>query len=302
MRVFVIANSKAGQGVRLPAFLRRLLRVPVREYLGAEDLRRRVEVCFARNGIETEWAETHYAGHARELANAAADKGFDVVVAVGGDGTVNEVVNGLAGTQTALGVIPAGTANLLAGELGLPAEIDAACEVISRKKLRVMDLPFINDRSFAMMAGIGFDAHVVRLVDRRLKGRWGIFSYLIVTFRELMRYRFDPIEVRTDSGEHHSGYYMFVQNARSYGSGYSASPGSLIDDGLMELIIFPRRNLLTVVQYLLSADKSRFDVTLSAVKSVEILSGHDIQIDGDFYGCGPARIGIKPGALRVAVP
>lgn len=302
MRVFVIANSKAGQGVRLPAFLRRILRVPVREYLGLEDLRRCVEACFARSGVEVGWAETQYAGHAKELAQDAAAQGFDVVVAVGGDGTVNEVVNGLAGTETALGIIPAGTANLLAGELDLPAGVEEACAVISGGAMRRIDLPFINDRYFTMMAGIGFDAHVVRLVDRRLKGRWGIFSYLIVTLRELMRYRFERIEVSLDSGEVHSGYYMFVQNARSYGSGYSASPGSRIDDGLMELIVFPRRSLFTVVQYLLSADKSRFDVSLCAVKAVEIKSGHDIQIDGDFFGRGPARIGIRSGALRVVVP
>lgn len=302
MRVLVIANSKAGQGVRLPSFLRRILRVPLREYLELEDLRRRVEAYLGEHDCVVDWAETQYAGHAQQLAKEAADRRFDVVVAVGGDGTVNEVVNGLAGSPTALGIIPAGTANLLAGELGVPADVDKACAVIAGGSVRVIDLPFVNSRYFTMMAGIGFDAHVVRLVDRRLKGRWGIFSYLIVTLRELVRYRFDRIEVRTDSGETKSGYYMFVQNAQSYGSGYSASPGSRIDDGLMELIIFPRRSLFTVVQYLLSAEKGRFDVSISAVRGVDLLSAHDIQIDGDFFGSGPSRIGIKPGFLRVVVP
>lgn len=302
MRVLVIANPKAGQGVRIPAVLRRLMRVPVREYPEPAELRVRVESRLASHGAHVEWAQTNHAGHATDLARHAVARGVEVVVAIGGDGTVNEVVNGLAGSQAALAVIPGGTANLLAGELGIPAGIDAACDVVLQGRRRIIDLPFVNGRYFTMMAGIGFDAHVVRMVDRRLKGRFGMFSYLIVTVREILRYSFHKIHVRTDAGESLSGFYMFVQNAQSYGSGYTASPDSLMDDGVMELIVFPMRSLLTVVQYLLSADKKNFNVQRRTIKSLVLESVHDIQIDGDFFGQGPAQIGMRTGFLTVVVP
>lgn len=302
MRVLVIANPKAGQGLRIPAFLRRLMRVPVREEFSLKDARVRIENFFHSVSMPMEWAETQYAGHGRELAKDAVSRGVNVVIAVGGDGTVNEIINGLAGSQTALGIIPAGTANVLSGELGLPGDIGRACNIIAEGNTRTIDLPYVNERYFSMMAGIGFDAHVVRLVDRRLKGRWGVFSYLIVTLCELPFYKFESIEVITDAGERLRGCYMFVQNAQSYGSGFSASPGSKFDDGLMELIVFPGRSLITVIQYLLSASKDRFNVEKRGVRSLQISTSHDIQIDGDFFGKGPANFGIKPAALNVLVP
>lgn len=250
-------------------------------------------------GVRPSFEYTQYPGHATDLAKNAASEGYDAVVAAGGDGTVNEVVNGLAGSPTALGIVAAGTANLLAGELNLPADIPSACSAIVAGKSRTIDLGIIDGRFFTIMAGVGFDAHVVRLVDRKLKGRWGAFSYLIVTVRELLRYSFQPIEAEADDGERLRGYYLFVQNGTTYGSGFAASPESQLNDGLLEVILFPHRRFITVVQYLLSPRKQDFSVTRRTVKSIKILSSHEIQIDGDFFSQGPAVISIRPSCIRV---
>jgi len=253
-------------------------------------------------GVVPQLELTRHPGHATALAKDAAAAGYDAVIAVGGDGTVNEVVNGLAGTDTALGLIAAGTANLLAGELNLPSDITLACNVIAASRTKVIDLGVVDGRFFTMMAGVGFDARVVRLVDRKLKGRWGAFSYLIVLAREIMRYSFQPIHAVTEQGERLNGYYLFVQNATSYGSGFSASPQSQLDDGLLEIVVFPKKSLFLVVRYLLSAHKDSFPVLKRSIQGLQILSKHEIQIDGDYYCCGPCGIKIVPGGLRVLVP
>lgn len=302
MRVLVIINPGAGQGAHLPGFLRRLLRLKTKEVLDAGVLKARIEAGFQAQGIAPTIEYTLHAGHATQLSRLAAAQGYDAVVAVGGDGTVNEVVNGLAGSGTALGIVPAGTANLLASELNLPADIAAACAVIAAGRTQTIDLGAIDGRYFTMMAGVGFDAHVVRLVDRKLKGRWGAFSYLIILVAEIMRYSFQPIQAITETGEHLSGYYLFVQNATSYGSGFAASPESRLDDGLLELVVFPKKSFFLVVRYLLSEKKDSFSVFRRSIQDLKILTKHEVQIDGDYHCSGPCGIKIVPRGLRVLVP
>ncbi len=302
MRILVVINPKAGSGIHLPFFLRKVLRLKSKKTLSSEALRQNIESALALPGVSASFEYTLYPGHATELAKKAASEGYDAVVATGGDGTVNEVVNGLAGSRTALGIIAAGTANLLAGELNLPSEIDLASAVIVSGRTRTIDLGMIEGRYFTIMAGVGFDAHVVRLVTRKLKGRWGAFSYFIVTLRELMRYSFPAIEIVTEEGERLRGYYLFVQNGRTYGSGFAASPDSQLNDGLLEVILFPERRFITVIQYLLSPRKGNFKVHRRTVRSIKILNSQEIQIDGDFFTQSPAEISICPSALRVLAP
>lgn len=283
-------------------FIRWLMRLPPKNNIDPEALKALVEAEMSSRGIATRFIWTSSPGQAIELARNSAQDGYDAVVAVGGDGTVNEVVNGLAGSPIALGIIPCGTANVLAAELQIPSQISSACSVIAQGKIKIIDLGILNGRAFTMMAGIGFDAHVVRLVDRELKGRWGGFSYVIVALRELVRYSLRRIEVVTDTGERLAGYYIFIQNASRYGSGFSASPGSKIDDGLLEVIIFPKRRFFILVRYLLSDRKDSFDVMRRTIRWVDVLTPHEIQIDGDYYCDGPARIEVRPAVLKVIVP
>ena len=297
----IVLNKNAGLGVDLPPTARRMLKMPVKELLTADEIIERLHSIFSEYNIKPDVCVTEYAGHGVDLAREMAEKKYDAVVAIGGDGTVNEVVNGLVGSETALGIIPFGTANLLAGELGLPTALDQACQVIYAGRTENIDTCVVQGRHFTIMAGIGFDAHVVRLVDRHIKSKWGALSYPMVTLREMIRYPFRKIRATTDGGEDLKGFYMFVQNAKCYGSGFSASPTSKMDDGVFEVIVFPSKTIFSLLLYLFSKDKDRFHVVTKGVKSLRIDTTHDIQIDGDYYCDGPAEIKIMPRALKVIV-
>ncbi len=298
-KIMVIMNGNAGSGYQLPPLARRLLKIQGRDKASSGETLEAIVKAFSAFSIKPELVWTQYAGHATELARQAAQDGYDVVVAAGGDGTINEVVNGLAMSDTALGIIPLGTANLLATELGIPANVRHACQVIARGEVRNIDTARVNDRHFTIMAGIGFDAHVVSQVDTKTKSRWGALAYPLVALRELVRYPFRRIRVRTSDGMDLQAFFVFVQNTKLYASGYTLSPKSCIDDGTMEVLLFPTRNIFSLILYLLSKNKSRHCIEMEGVKSLEINSNHAIQIDGDYACRGPATISIAPGALRV---
>ena len=159
----------------------------------------------------------------------------------------------------------------------------------------------VNGRHFTIMAGIGFDASVVSKVDGKVKGRWGALAYPLVALRELARYPFRRIKIRTQDGIELRAFYVFIQNAKTYASGFAITPSSKMDDGSLEVLMFPTKNIFSLVLYVLSRDKSKFCVEMQGVKSLEINSNHEIQIDGDFACKGPAKIKICPGSLRVLV-
>lgn len=298
-KIMVIMNGKAGSGYQLPPIARRLLKIPGKKKVSPAEALEAIVRAFSACGLRPEIVWTQHAGHATELAKQAAFENYDVVVAAGGDGTINEVVNGLALSRTALGIIPFGTANLLSTELHIPPDVRLACQVIARGETRQIDTAMVNDRHFTIMAGIGFDAHVVARVDTRTKSRWGALAYPLVALRELARYPFRRIRVRTSDGLDLQAFFVFVQNTKLYASGYSLSPKSRIDDGVLEVLMFPTRNIFSLILYLLSKNKSRHCIEMTDVKSLEVNSNHAIQIDGDFACRGPATIKVAPQALRV---
>lgn len=298
-KILVIMNGKAGSGYQLPPFARRLLKMSGKKKVTAAQALETIVKAFSACDIRPEIVWTQHAGHATQLARQAAADNYDVVVAAGGDGTINEVVNGLAMSKTVLGIIPFGTANLLASELGIPPDVNLACQVIARGDTRRIDTARVNDRHFTIMAGIGFDAHVVARVDTKTKSRWGALAYPLVALRELVRYPFRRIRVRTENGQDLQAFFVFVQNTKLYASGYELSPRSQIDDGELEVLMFPTRNIFSLIGYLLSKNKSRHCIKMEGVKSLEVNSNHAIQIDGDYACRGPATIRVEPAALTV---
>ena len=300
-KIMVVMNGKAGKGYHLSHFARVLLRLSKNENISVQETHQRIEAALKACGLSPEIIWTEYAGHATELAFQAAKDEYDVVVAVGGDGTINEVVNGLANTKTRLGVIPRGTANLLAAELGIPNNIEAACQTIAKGHARAIDTATVNGRYFTIMAGIGFDASVVSKVDGKVKSKWGALAYPLVALRELARYPFRRIKIRTQDGIELRAFYVFIQNAKTYASGFAITPSSKMDDGSLEVLMFPTKNIFSLIHYLLSRDKHKFCVEMQGVKSLEINSNHAIQIDGEYACKGPAKIKICPGSLRVLV-
>jgi diacylglycerol kinase family enzyme len=272
---------------------------------------------------EVEAVATRARGHATEIADEAADAGYDVVVAFGGDGTVNEVANGLVGSPTPLTALPGGSANVYCKLLGIPADIVDATEhllgLADRWRPRVVDLGMVDGRHYTFSAGIGMDAEVVRRVDARpkLKRRFGANFFLasaLWTFgrRYLLR---PPQMLVTVDGTTFSGVTTIVQNAQHYtyfnDHAIDLAEGATLDSGTLAGVVLRRGSLLDVPSLLLAAASSAARVGAHAQVS-PFRSGGEVtvssadartlplQIDGDYIGeVSEAHFTVRSGALRV---
>jgi YegS/Rv2252/BmrU family lipid kinase len=184
---------------------------------------------------------TREAGHATQLAREAVAAGADLVLAVGGDGTVNEVARGLFGSPAALGIVPAGSGNGLARALRLPLRPGAALAALERGARRRMDVGFVNGRPFLNVAGVGFDAAVGHAFHERGRrgGRRGLLGYVRLSLAELRSYRAPrlAIEVATQRVEL-TAFVVTFANGPQYGSGAFINPGAKLDDGRLEVVAF----------------------------------------------------------------
>ena len=276
--------------------------------------RRRFEAVL--RALETQGAAitlrpTTRRGDAEAFAREAASGGFDRVVAAGGDGTINEAINGLAGSGMALAIVPLGTANVLAAELGLggrPAEIAAA---ILRGTARPIALGRIitaeHARRFVMMAGIGFDAQVVAQVNPALKRLTGKFAYVIALLREMLR---DPglvFRVEVD-GRVYRAASVIVAKGHFYGGRFVACPEARLEEPALHVCLFGRTGRLHILRYAAALALGRLsrlpDVTV--VKAQRIIvegpPGEPIQADGDSDGHLPATIEVEDRALSLVYP
>jgi YegS/Rv2252/BmrU family lipid kinase len=257
-------------------------------------------------GMEVESTPTDGPGRATEIARDCAQKNYEVVVAVGGDGTINEVVNGLAETETCLGVIPMGTANVFALQMGLHVDIEKACETIANGNIKVIDLGKINDRYFTCMAGIGIDAHILKEADKKLKKIYGALAYPITALKEIFFYKFNKMSVECDD-KSSEGYMVLACNGRFYGGELEAAPRAKLDDGLLDICVFKHKNIFSVLAYLAGFKFGNID-KLSCVDyfqsaKVEIKNKrHSMHADAEYIGTSPAVIEAIPKSLKVIAP
>ena len=185
----------------------------------------RVLDVLVANGVRLDLAETHRAGHAEALAREAAWRGEQMVVAAGGDGTIAEIANGLMGSSARLGVIPLGTANVLAHELGLPFAPKSVAAALAFGRTCTLWPGQANGpdgtRLFVQMLGVGFDAHVVRNLPFPLKKLFGKGAYVMQSMRELARYKFPVIRMRIDDIETEAAS-VIISKGRLYGGGFAS--------------------------------------------------------------------------------
>ncbi len=179
---------------------------------------------------------TAYRGHAAELASQYAREGADIVVAVGGDGTVNEVARSLVHTSTALGIVPCGSGNGLARHLCLPMDIKKSLQIINRCKIESFDYGVINDMPFFCTCGMGFDAFIsLKFAE---SGKRGPITYVENVLKEGLKYRPETYDIVDESGtERHRAFLIACANASQYGNNAYIAPGATMKDGLMDVII-----------------------------------------------------------------
>jgi diacylglycerol kinase family enzyme len=266
---------------------------------------------LCREGLPPDVAETRAPGDAQLIAAEAAARGEAVIVAAGGDGTIAEVAAGIAGSGAALGILPLGTANVLALELGVPLAPEAAAALLATGTRRLIHPGLITDASgagrlFVQMAGAGFDAAVVQALDLGLKRRLGRAAYVVQAMREAARHPFAPIEAVLDGTPHratsvivtkgrlYAGRHLLAPAARPSRPGFQvallsgAGAASVVAAGLaLPLGLLPRLPGLR----LLPASR----VTLAG-------PGIALQADGDPAGNLPARIEDAPAPLAILLP
>ena len=195
-----------------------------------------IDLYLDKEKFEYEIAITQYAGHASEIAAKAKDDGVDVVVAVGGDGTVNEVARAIVHSDTALGIIPCGSGNGLARHLLLPLNVRKDIDVINRCEVRQLDYGIINDYPFFCTCGMGFDAFVSMKFAEA--GKRGPITYVENVLREGLKYKPETYTIEDESGTlQYKAFLISCANASQYGNNAYIAPQASMSDGLMDVII-----------------------------------------------------------------
>ncbi|MGD9895660.1 MAG: diacylglycerol kinase family protein [Candidatus Methylacidiphilaceae bacterium] len=250
---------------------------------------------------------TKFPGDAEAQTERALEQGYRIVVAAGGDGTVNEVVNGLNGTAATLGILPLGTINVFAMELGLPVQLESAWEVIQAGKTRKVDLPRVGEQRFVQLAGVGFDAEILARTNWWTRKTFGPMSYLLAAVGLLGR-SVPLLNVTVDGKETHQGRFLLVGNGRFYGGRFPVFPDAKLDDGLLDGCLFAELNAVAVARYLQGVFSRRHtllsDVLYFQAEALTVQSARPVpvEVDGELYGHTPCAFSLSPAELEVIVP
>ena len=262
---------------------------------------------------------TAAAGDARLLATEAVREGFEVVVAAGGDGTMNEVINGIGDApegfeRARLGVLPLGTVNVFARELAIPLKLELAWGTIRQGREMRIDLPGVEyalngtrqRRYFAQLAGAGLDARAIELVKWQVKKAIGPLAYVAAGLHAVLG---APTKITATAGAHSiTGELVLIGNGRLYGGQFTIFPKAELRDGLLEVCVLPRVNWLTLARCspgllfggkLPSSAISTFQAEAFTLTSP---APTPLQVDGELIGHLPASFFMEPSRLRVLVP
>jgi diacylglycerol kinase (ATP) len=260
---------------------------------------------------------TTAAGDARRLAAQAVAEGFDTIVAAGGDGTLNEVVNGIGDApqgfdKARLAVLPLGTVNVFARELGLPTRLEKAWEVIRQQHETRIDLPKVTAGEgnrpyyFAQLAGAGLDARAIELVKWQVKKAIGPLAYVLAGLHAVLG---EPCTISAEGGgKKVDGELVMIGNGRFYGGTFNLFPQADLRDGLLEVCVVPRVNIFTLARcgpaLLVRRKLPKSAVKVFQADSLTLTSSSTVpvQVDGELVGHLPAKFTIQPTALRVIVP
>jgi diacylglycerol kinase (ATP) len=251
---------------------------------------------------------TSHAGEAEALARRAIEEGFGCVVAAGGDGTINHVVNGIAGSNAALGILPMGTVNVFAMELGLPAnDLERCWKIVEAGNIRLVDLPSANEKYFVQLGGIGLDAQAVKETTLGFKRSLGPLSYLISAAHIAARQP-PQLFIQTEDAPVREGAFVLVGNGRFYGGPFPFFKQAVIDDGLLDVVVFKRLGFVEIIKYLhdvvFSSDIRVPEVEYFQTRQLRVSSGQDVpvELDGELAGNCPVVFQMHEKALPVLSP
>jgi len=258
-------------------------------------------------GSTVEIAETQHRGHGKSIAEHASKAGYDTIIAAGGDGSVNDIVNGLDPTRSKLGVIPMGSGNGLARALKIPLKPEAAIERIWYGTPMVMDVGQANERLFVSNAGIGFDAHVAHAFLKTT--RRGLAGYAITSSKEIFRYKSIELTIQTETDSWTGRYFMAnVANGSQFGYNFQIAPPASVTDGVLDIILIQMKHVLQAVPVLIGA----FNGTITEQSQVQHIRSRKVtftspglqhfQADGDVFDCNETvSFSVLPKYLTILV-
>jgi YegS/Rv2252/BmrU family lipid kinase len=277
---------------------------------GIEELHETVQF-LQQHGWQAELRLTQAADDARRFTREAVEQKAAMVVAVGGDGTIHCVIQELAGTETALAVLPAGTFNVWAKETGIPLDIAQARDVLLNGKVQRIDLGYVQkyNHYFLLMAGIGFGGEVTYEVKKDSLKWLGVPGYILTGIRLGLGFESFPVELLIDGRvEKTRALQIVVGNTKLYGSLLQFTWRAKCDDGLLDLCVVRRpgrlHRLVVMWDFLWQLPRRRKWITYTTCKTVEVRTRRPIafQVDGEPIGHTPATFTIAPAALNVIVP
>lgn len=267
-----------------------------------------IDANLDRSRFNPNYSVTEYVGHAAEIAEEAANKNFDIIVAVGGDGTINEIGSKVLLQNKVLGIIPFGSGNGLARFLKIPMNPKKAIQVINNLHVKQIDTATFNDKVYFNMAGMGFDAHISSVFAGNKKR--GFSGYLKVGLKEMLDYKPETYTIIIDGKSYtRKAFVVSIANSSQYGNNAHISPLASVSDGLLDVCVvkhFPLYRLPVLGYYMMTGNTHKSDM-------VEIIKGKDIHIsrpkegaihiDGEPFFMGTEiDISINPLSLNIIVP
>ena len=291
----------------------------VNPFAGQDDparLRRRLGGAFAAREAAFDLVTTQYAGHAAELAREAAALGYRAVAACGGDGTLAEAATGLAGTTTPLAIIPRGTGNQVALNLGIPNNLEQAIDIAVSGRAEAIDLGRIDGRFFTLVAGAGIDAAVMQTATRELKERWGFGAYIYAAVKEALTATPRRFHLVTDGRAIDiDAVSVMVANVGELFTRWlplrfplAPQPVHAWHDGLLDVVIIAPRKPPDLAAILWQAAQRKFSENERLIHfqttdiSIEADPPIAVQVDGDPAGMTPVRMSAVRDAMRIIVP
>lgn len=261
-------------------------------------------------GYDVEERETAGVGDATRFAREAVQQGLDLVCAIGGDGTVNETINGLAGAEVPLAIVPTGTVNVLAMELGIPLELPDAVKLLEVGTVSWIDLGLAGDRYFGLMAGVGMDAAVVASLNPVLKKAFKEAAFAVQGLANYLT-KEEPLIRVTTAERTVEGYFAVFGNSSNYGGGFGITPLADMRDGLLDVCVLKDKSFLSTIWYwsaaLINAHIKHPKVEYFRTEAAEIVTVEEgkevlVQTDGEVAGKLPLTCRVVPRSLRVVVP
>lgn len=285
--IYLIVNPKAGRH-KISRFIKAIQNI------------------LDQQGIKYDFSITDSPGAATEIAKKAVHEKYELIFAAGGDGTINEVINGIVGSKAVLGIIPLGTINILALALNLPLNPIKALQLFIKGKIKKIDLGKANNRYFVIMAGVGFDSYAIYRVNLKWKKFLGALAYVIAAIYSVFKYK--PKKIIIDIDNHRIdelGYFVVVENISAYGGRFRINPNAKYDDGLLDVCVFKNHGALNAFRYFAGITFQRHidypDVRYYQCKKITLHSKENVLLhtDGDLVGSLPVEITAHKSELKV---